>query len=321
MGNFCKFCGKPMENGVCDCAGFQASMAQPQAAPQPQVAPQPQMQAVPQPQVAPQPQMYAQQPQQGYAQQPQQGYAQPQMQQGYPQGQPMPGQPYPGQPYYPPVPHVPSKLELAFKALFPKAFTAPLTAGEESANISGGAALIVAGAYALLAFFMMMIHLPLGQLKADNIPLVGSFSVEIPVGARALVGLGALFVIVLSILIRAGLGYAFGHSSNPMVSFQMLLGRLCSLKLYPACCFLGMFLFGIFSPVMAAIFLFAGLLIWIVFSNAALEKYMYAIGENKRSWFVIIISAVSFIVCAFFMYLFIKAGVNAAIKSAYSSFF
>ena len=234
-------------------------------------------------------------------------------------GQPYPGQPYPGQPYYQPVPHVPSKLELAFKALFPKAFTAPLTAGEESANISGGAALIVAGAYALLAFFMMMIHLPLGQLKAKNIPLLGS--VEIPVGARALVGLGALFVIVLSILIRAGLGYAFGHSSNPMVSFQMLLGRLCSLKLYPACCFLGMFLFGIFSPVMAAIFLFAGLLIWIVFSNAALEKYMFAIGENKRSWFVIIISAVSFIVCAFFMYLFIKAGINSAVKSAFGNFF
>ena len=143
-----------------------------------------------------------------------------------------PGQP-PVQPPVQPVyqaPAAPSKLGLAFRAFFTKCFVSPIEAAETSSDISPVIGLIFAGSYALIAFFLMMIHAPLGDLR-------------MPIGYRTLLGLSAFLMILASIAARAGIGFAFGRKNNPGVSFLNLISRHAMLKLYPFCAFFLMFLF------------------------------------------------------------------------------
>ncbi len=285
MAEFCMYCGKPLVNGTCSCPQFRA--ANPGAGQQ-----QPQQQQMQQPQMQQQPQQ--QQMQQGMPQQQmQQGYGmQPGMQQMYNNGMPM-------------QPKAPSKVGAAFGAMFSKGFTSPIAAADATASISPTASLIFCGSYAVLAFLLMLIY-----------GAVNHFT-----GAGALLGLGAFLSILLSTLIRAGMAYLFASKSNPSVSFAQLLSKLSALKLYPAIAFVGMFLFSLFSALLAFIILIAGINIWIVFSTIAINKYMANIDENKRSWFIFIISTVAFVVCVLFVYICGKSAVLGILSNMmYSSF-
>ena len=202
---------------------------------------------------------------------------------------------------YAAAPAAPSKLGLAFKVLFTKGFSSPLDGAEESSILHPAAALIMWGAYALLAFFMMMIHLPLGEAGGGR---------YISIGSRTLFGLGPLFVITLSTLIRAGLGYAFGKSSNPKFTFMQLFAQFGALKLYPLCLYFLMFLFGLFSPLLAMIMLAVGLIIWVGLSDALLIKYLGNLSETRRNWFLILISGIAFFVSVLFLYLFTRATIG-----------
>ena len=302
------YCGKPLVNGACSCPQFRAAN---QGAEQPQMQQQQQMQ---QPQMQQQQQM--QQPQMQQQQQMQQPQMQqqmnPQMQQMQgmnPQMQQMQGMNPQMQQMYnngmPMAPKAPSKVGAAFGAMFSKGFTSPIAAADATASISPAASLIFCGSYALLAFLLMLIY----------------GGVNHSAGAGALLGLGAFLAILLSTVIRAGLAYLFGSKSNPSVSFAQLLSKLSALKLYPAIAFFGMFLFSLFSVLLAFIILVAGINIWIVFSTIAINKYMANVDENKRSWFIFIISTVAFVVCVLFVYICGKSAViNMISNMMYSSF-
>ncbi len=300
------YCGKPLVNGACNCPQFRA--ANQGAAQQPQMD-QPQMQ---QQQMNPQMQQQQMQPQmqqqqmnpqmqQGMGMNPQMQGMNPQMQQGMgmnPQMQQM----YNGMPM---APKAPSKVGAAFGAMFSKGFTSPIAAADATASISPAASLIFCGSYALLAFLLMLIY----------------GGVNHSAGAGALLGLGAFLAILLSAVIRAGLAYLFGNKSNPSVTFPQLLSKLSALKLYPAIAFFGMFLFSLFSVLLAFIILVAGINIWIVFSTIAINKYLANVDENKRSWFIFIISTVAFVVCVLFVYICGKSAVISLISNMmYSSF-
>ncbi len=205
----------------------------------------------------------------------------------------------------PATPKVPSLFIEALKTLFTKGFKAPIEAAETSSTLHVGAGLIFVGAYALISFFLMMIHVPLGDL---------SF------GSRTLFGLAPLFVILISTLVRAGLGYLFGKSTNPQITFMQLLAQFGSLKLYPCALFLVWFLFGLFSFSLAFIALVAGLIIWVAFSDALLLKYLGGIAENKRIWFLVIISAAAFILSLIFIYIFVNASSDGVIGYIFKMF-
>ena len=294
MGDFCMYCGKPLVNGACNCPQFRSAnpgAQQPQM--QQQQMQQPQMQQQMQPQMQQQmqqPQMQGMNPQmQGM----QQGMGmQPGMQPMYNNGMPM-------------QPKAPSKIGAAFGAMFSKGFSSPIAAADATASISPAAALIFCGSYAVLAFLLMLIY----------------GGVNHSAGAGALLGLGAFLAIILSTVIRAGMAYLFGNKSNPSVTFPQLLAKLSALKLYPAIAFFGMFLFSLFSVLLAFIILVAGINIWIVFSTIAINKYMGNVDENKRSWFIFIISTVAFVVCVLFVYICGKSAVLSILSSmVYSSF-
>ncbi len=304
MGDFCMYCGKPLVNGTCSCPQFRAAnqgASQPQQQmeqPQQQME-QPQMQ---QPQMQ-QPQMQSMDPQmQGMN--PQMQGMNPQMQGMNPQMQGMGMQPG-MQPMYnngmPMMPKAPSKVGAAFGALFAKGFTAPIAAADNTAAISPAASLIFVGSYAVLAFLLMLIY----------------GSVKLTTGIGAMIGLGAFLAIILSTLIRAGMAYLFANKYNPSVTFPQLLAKLSALKLYPAIAFFCTFLFGLFSALLACIVLVAGINIWIVFSTVTINKYMANMDENKRSWFIFIISTVAFVVSALFVFLCARS----AVISLYSSMF
>ena len=300
MAEFCMYCGKPLVNGACSCPQFRAAnpgvqQQQPQQQqvqqPQQQMQ-QPQQQQMQQPQMQPQQQMQQGMPQmqQGMGMQPgmqQDMGMQPGMQQMYNNGMPM-------------APKAPSKIGAAFGAMFSKGFTSPIAAADATAALTPAAALIFCGSYALLAFLLMLIY----------------GAVNHATGAFALIGLAALLAIILSTLIRAGMAYLFGNKSNPGVTFPQLLAKLSALKIYPAIAFVGMFLFSLFSTLFALIILVAGINIWIVFSTITLSKYMANIDENKRSWFIFIISTVSFVICVLFIYICGRSAVTSLFYSA-----
>ena len=191
------------------------------------------------------------------------------------------------------APKVPSKLGLAFKQIFTKGWVSPVEAAETSADLSPFAGLILVGGYALIAFFLMMIHVPLGSLSR-----------YLGVGNRTLIGLVALLIICASVAVRAALALAFGVSSNRGVSFLNLLARLSVLKLYPFCAFFMMFLFGLFSPSMAIIFLALGEIVWNVLSLVLILKYMSNAKEVKKTWAAVVITVADYVASLLVFYLF-----------------
>ena len=147
MANFCKYCGKPLQDGeICSCPQAQAEAAQQYQSQQPpqeiyqqppqggyQQPPQGGYQQPPQGGYQQPPQgSYQQPPQGGYQQPPQGGYQQP-PQGGY-QQPPQGGYQQPPQGYQPPHPSGPNPVVLAFQKLLPylKSYVkAPVSAAQE----------------------------------------------------------------------------------------------------------------------------------------------------------------------------------------------
>lgn len=203
----------------------------------------------------------------------------------------------PAQPVYQ-VPAAPSKFGLSLKAFFPKCFVSPIEAAENASDIFPFIGLIFAGSYAVIAFLLFLIHIPLGD-------------VSVAVSVRALFGLFAFLIILASIAARAGIGYAFGRKNNPGVSFLNLLSRHAMLKLYPFCAFFMMFLMGLFSMGMALVFLICGELLWTILSIVLLDKYLGGLSDTKRTWSVVLATAADWLASALCLLIFYTAVLNS----------
>ena len=216
MANFCKYCGTPLENGVCTCeASKQANAAE--AAPQ-AVAPEAPQQA-PQmaPQAAPQqaPQGY-QQAHQGYQQMPPQGY------------QPMPAQPNP----------TVEKLKKVLKDckdLVIATLKAPVqTLRTVDVNPDKTPAFVMGGLHVFLMFLLTWI-----SFLGLNDFLDG--------GARAKIGLGLAAVAAVGVLLATVGGFIFGKKYDPSMNFVRALATLCVATIPGTLLFVLYFIFSLFA--------------------------------------------------------------------------
>ena len=217
MANFCKYCGKVLQDGeICSCPQAQAEAAQQyQSYQQPQQPPQGYQQP---PQDYQQPPQGYQQPPQGY-QQPPQGYQQPP--QGYqqpPQGYQQPPQGYqqPPQSYQPPQqpqqPAAPNPFVLALKKLLPyiqSYVKAPVSAAQE---VRGQNNLIFAGI--LLGIQAIAAALCLFSLLSAVCGALGDLIAGM-MGLGGMAGLG-------------GLGALAGFSIGPSIPMTLIFGILAA---------------------------------------------------------------------------------------------
>lgn len=242
MANFCKFCGSPLENGVCTCEAAQ----QANVAAAPQATPQPAPQATPQP--APQPA-----PQAPYQQAPYQ-----QAPQGYQQ---MPYQPAaPAQPN-PTVEKI-KKVLIDCKNLLIATLKAPVqTMRTTDVNADKAPALVMGGLHVFLMFLLTWI-----SFLGLNDYLDG--------GVRAKIGLGLAAIAVVGVLFATLGSFLFGKKYDPTMNFVRALANICVATIPGTLIFVLYFIFGLFAPGIALVLLIACFLVWVVFSQEAVTVNM-----------------------------------------------
>lgn len=236
MANFCKFCGSPLENGVCTCQASQEANAAsaPQAAPVPQAAPTPQ---------AP----YQQAPQ-GYQQAPQ-GYQQ------MPYQQAAPAQPNPNV-------EMLKKVFNDCKDLLIATVKAPVqTMRTVDVNADKVPALVMGGVQVLLIFLLTWIN-----FFGLNDYLDG--------GVRAKIGLGLAAIAAVGVLLATLASFFFGKKYDAAMNFVRALANLCVATIPGTLIFVLYFIFSLFAPSVAIALLIACVISWIVFSQEAVTVNM-----------------------------------------------
>lgn len=302
MANFCKYCGKALQDGeICSCPQAQAEAAQQYQGQQPQQPPQgyqlpqgyqqpPQdYQQPPQGYQPQQPPQGYQQPPQGYQpQQPPQGYQQPP--QGYQPQQPPQGYQQPPQGYQPQQPAAPNPFVTALQKILPylKSYvSSPVIAAQDFidqkdlifAGILIGIQAIVSG----LALFGILQGLCnavngvagiLGAKMGASIPMSLIFGILAGVLAMAI-----FIVIVFAVAKICGSGCTFvdavlaAVSHTPFVIVLLLASFL---------------LFLLFLPLGAILFLTA-MLSWIVLAIPTAQALIPNASQGKF-WICIIVS-------------------------------
>ena len=266
MANFCKYCGKPLENGVCDCEAFKNANPAP-AAPETPVTP------VTPVAPAPAPQEYQQAPQ-GYQQAPQ-GYQQ--APQGYQQN------PYVQQP------QAPSATAIRAKGIFESCktmFLSVIKTPDEAIKVNDAQpdkvpGLVMGGVQLLLFFLLTMIH----------IPVIGEF---LETGDRAKIGLLFMLMALIGIIVVTVVSFIFGKKKNPTQTFVGVLSNFCVATIPGTALFLISFIMG-FIALSIAILCFLGCFFtWILFSQEAVNTCMK--GSHTSVWVNLLSIVIGFVV-------------------------
>ncbi|MBO5609015.1 MAG: zinc ribbon domain-containing protein [Eubacterium sp.] len=248
----CPNCGAALPDGAMFCGACgNKIVSQQMGQPQMQQMGQPQMQQMGQPQ-----------------------FQQPQMQPGMMQPGMMPNGMYMQQP---------SQAGFVFGdmwRLFAEGITRPFSAAKSVAERGRGIqGLLIAIFGALVAFFLILIHLPYGNYSTDSY-FGYSYSVY-SVGDRALQAFLTFLVVAAVYLLTATAGYIFRDKSKPQYSFKNILGMLGSVTVYPLFVAGLEFIFGLFSAPIAGTFETVMIIIWVGFSTVVLKEVIGGTEEGK----------------------------------------
>ena len=250
MGNFCKYCGKPLVNGACDCVAAQGQNTAP--AQDVAQANTESAQAMTQTYTGNTQNMAQQTPVQ-----PQQTPVQPQ--QNYQYQQPQGGQ----APYVQPQPSMQSQMakQEAMEAtnLFVSALKNPVATLEHVfATKKNTAAFILGAVHLLLLFLCTTIY----------IPLIGDY---MKTSDRAKVGLVLLLIAGIPVAVTAVVAMLTGKKYNPNLTYVDSLAVFSAATIPGTVIFLVSFIMGLLSPLFAVLLLVACYLSWVLLSIEAMN--------------------------------------------------
>ena len=269
MGNFCRFCGKPLVNGMCDCQSTQQSVTvgtetqtQPVQEPVAQQISQENMMQQPYPQV----QNTYQQPQGMYQQQ--MNYQQPYPQMGQPSAQSQ----------------VAKENAVKAKTLFVEAIKQPCTILYQiipQGKCTGGA--ILGAVHLLLLWLCTTLNIP--------IPLLGDY---LETGDKAKIGFILLLIAGIPVVIMSIVGLLIGKKNNPRLTFVESLGVFDCATVPGSVIFLASFLIGFISPMMAALLLLVCYFAWLFMSMEAMNAVDNG-SKDMHFWIVLAVNVVCII--------------------------
>lgn len=280
MGNFCKYCGKPLVNGTCDCAAAQAYTGNTQDTAQAYTGNTQDTAQAYTGNTQDTAQAYTGNTQNMAQQtpvQPQQGYTNPQ--QNFQYQQPQGGQ----APYMQHQPSMQSQMAkqeaMAAKDLFIGALKSPVAILEHIAATKKNTSALILGALHLLILFLC---------TTINIPMLGEF---MEMGDKAKVGLVLLVIAAVPVALTALVAMFTGKKCNPGLTYVDALAVFSAATAPGTVIFLASFLIGLVSPLFAMILLIACYLAWVLLSTEAMNVVSKG-GKDKNFWITLAIHAV-----------------------------
>ncbi len=281
MAKFCKYCGKELVDGKCDCEGFVAANAaasQPLPAEPAAEAPAEEVSAqipvvegqvvdAPKPAVAPQPEATVQEKAAAAAA----GAGAAVAGAAAATGAAVAGA----------VNAVQAKTGVNFGELFGKMWNLillglkkPLSAVKEAEKEENQlTAMIFSGCYLLIIFFTFLIHMP-----------VGKASKAFGIGGRASFGWWLIVLVAVAVLINSLFTWVFTKKHAADLTFKKAFAGVCMSNVYPCCAFVVAFVLGFFAPGLAELVLMASLLIWTSIMTINVQRLLQGADDDKRVW-------------------------------------
>lgn len=290
MENFCKYCGKPLVNGACDCA-----VAQEQNAGSAQ-----DMSQTYTGNVQDTTQTYTGNTQDtaqtytGNTQDAAQTYTgnTQDMSQAYtgntqnvqPQQNAQYQQPQNGQaPFVQPQPSMQSQMvkeeAMAAKNLFISALKNPVAVLEHVFATKKNTSALILGALHLVLLFLC---------TTINIPLLGEY---MGIGQKAQIGLELLLAAGIPVAVTALVAMLTGKKYNPNITYVDSLAVFAAATIPGTVLFVVSFLVGLLSPMFAMILLIACYLAWMILSAEAMNVVSKG-GKDKNFWILLAVHAV-----------------------------
>lgn len=285
MGNFCKYCGKPLVNGACDCAASQG-------------------------QNVGNVQENASQAFVGNAQtftgnaqnMAQQGYVN--QQQNFQYQQPQAGQ----APYMQQQPSMQSQMAkqeaMEAKNLFVSTLKTPLAILDQIFATKKNTTALIVGAIHLLAFFLF---------TAINIPEIGEY---MEFGDRAKVGLIMALIAGVPVAIMALVAMLMGKKNNPNITYVDSLAVFSAATVPGTILFAASFIVGLFFTAGAALLLVACYFAWLMVSTEAMNVVCKG-NKDKNFWITLVVQMAIVVL----MILIGKGMIEDAMNTSFGSLF
>lgn len=296
MGNFCKYCGKPLVNGACDCAASQGQNVG-------NVQENASQAFVGNAQTFTGNTQNDAQTFTGNAQNmAQQGYVN--QQQNFQYQQPQAGQ----APYMQQQPSMQSQMAkqeaMEAKNLFVSTLKTPLAILDQIFATKKNTTALIVGAIHLLAFFLF---------TAINIPEIGEY---MEFGDRAKVGLIMALIAGVPVAIMALVAMLMGKNNNPNITYVDSLAVFSAATVPGTILFAASFIVGLFFTAGAAILLVACYFAWLMVSTEAMNVVCKG-NKDKNFWITLVVQMVIVVL----MILIGKGMLEDAMNASFGSLF
>ncbi len=158
----------------------------------------------------------------------------------------------------------------------------PLSAVKEAEKEENHLTAMLFGAcYLLLIFFTFLIHMPIGKAS-------GSFGV----GGRAAFGWWLIVLVAVAVLFNALFTWVFTKKQTTDLTFKKAFAGVCMSNVYPCWAFVVAFVLGFFAPGLAEMVLMVSLLIWTTIMTINVQRLLQGAEDDRRVWIAFVYTLV-----------------------------